>query len=170
MSGLGRVFPDAWGDFAAAIPEAERGDLLAAYQARLNDPDPAVHMTAAQIWATYEARCSTLKPNAEEVRSVRTSQGTLALARIEAHYLANGAFLAPDQLFSGVERIRHIPTAIVHGRYDMVCPIETAYRLCKAWPEAVLTIVPDAGHSALEPGTRTALLGAVEQLKTGQVR
>jgi len=170
MSGLGRVFPDAWEDFAAAIPEAERGDLLAAYQARLNDPDPAVHMAAAQVWATYEAQCSTLKPNAEAVRSVGASLGTLALARIEAHYLANGAFLAPDQLFDGIERIRHIPAAIVHGRYDMVCPIETAYRLSKAWPEAAFTVVPDAGHSALEPGTRTALLGAVEQLKTGQAR
>ena len=167
ISGLGRVFPDAWEDFTAAIPEAERGDLLTAYRTRLNDPDPAVHMTAAQTWATYEARCSSLKPNAEAVRSVGTSQGTLALARIEAHYLANGAFLAPDQLFRGIDRIRHIPTAIVHGRYDMVCPIETAYRLHKAWPDAAFTVVPDAGHSALEPGTRMALLGAVEQLKTG---
>ncbi|MEL0012985.1 MAG: prolyl aminopeptidase, partial [Alphaproteobacteria bacterium] len=92
ISGLGRVFPDAWEDFAAAIPEAERGDLLTAYRTRLNDPDPGVHMTAAQTWATYEARCSSLKPNAEAVRSVGTSQRTLALARIEAHYLANGAF------------------------------------------------------------------------------
>lgn len=166
VSGLARVFPDAWEDFAAAIPEGERGDLLAAYRVRLNDPDPQVHMPVAQAWASYEARCSTLKPNAEAVRSVSASLGTLALSRIEAHYLANGAFLAPDQLFDSIGRIRHIPAAIVHGRYDMVCPIETAYRLSKAWPEAAFTVVADAGHSALEPGTRTALLGAVERLKS----
>ncbi len=165
VNGLSRVFPDAWEEFAAGVPETERGDLLAAYLRRLTDPDPAVHGPAARAWATYEARCSTLKPNPDAVRSVSDSQGTLALARIEAHYLANGAFLEPGALIEGVEKIRDIPAAIVHGRYDMVCPIETAYRLAAAWPGAEFTIVPDAGHSALEPGTRAALLDAVERLK-----
>ncbi|MBO6784158.1 MAG: prolyl aminopeptidase [Alphaproteobacteria bacterium] len=166
VSGMARVFPDAWADFAAAIPEADRGDLLAAYLERLTDPDPKVHRPAARSWATYEARCSTLKPNPDAVRSVSDSRGTIALARIEAHYLANGAFLEPGQLLDGIGKIRHIPAAIVHGRYDMVCPIETAYALASDWPEAEFTIVPDAGHSALEPGVRNALLDAVERLKT----
>lgn len=165
LYGMGRVFPDAWHDFVEAVPVAERDDLLAAYQSRLNDPDPSVHAPAARAWATYEARCSTLKPNPDAVRAILDSPGTLALARIEAHYLANGAFLAPDQLIDNIGKIRHLPAAIVHGRYDMVCPIETADRVARAWPEAEFTIVPDAGHSALEPGTRNALLDAVERLK-----
>ena len=165
LYGMGRFFPDAWRDFANAIPPEERDDLLVAYSTRLNDPDPQVHMVAARAWATYEARCSTLKPNPDAVRSISASEGTLALARIEAHYLANGAFLKPEQLISGAARLREIPGTIVHGRYDMVCPIETADRLARAWPEAEFTIVPEAGHSALEPGTRAALLDAVERLK-----
>lgn len=165
LYGMGRIFPDAWQGFANGVPLEERDDLLTAYSARLNDPDPQVHMQAARAWATYEAQCSTLKPNPDAVRSISASEGTLALARIEAHYLANGAFLEPDQLINDAARLREIPGAIVHGRYDMVCPVETAARLSQAWPEAEFTIVPDAGHSALEPGTRAALLGAVEHLK-----
>jgi len=165
LEGMGRVFPEAWHDFSQTIPEAERDDLLQAYVRRLNDPDPGVHLPAARAWATYEARCSTLRPNPDAVAAMSDAQGMLALARIEAHYLAQGAFLAPGQLFEGIDRIRHLPATIVQGRYDMVCPIETAERLARAWPEAEYTIVPDAGHSALEPGTRAALLRAVEGLK-----
>lgn len=165
LHGMGRLFPDAWQDFAEAIPEDERGDLLAAYRKRLNDPDAEIHMPAALNWARYEARCSTLKPNPDAVRAISASTGTLALARIEAHYLAHEAFLKPDQLFAELDAIRGIPAHIVHGRYDVVCPIETAYRLARAWPEAEFTIVPDAGHSALEKGTRAALVDAVEGLK-----
>ncbi len=165
LEGMGRIFPEAWHDFSQAIPEAERDDLLAAYVCRLNDPDPAVHLPAARAWATYEARCSTLRPNPNAVAAMSDAQAMLALARIEAHYLAHGAFLAPGQLFEGIDRIRHLPGTIVQGRYDMVCPIETAERLARAWPEVEYTIVPDAGHSALEPGTRAALLRAVEGLR-----
>jgi proline iminopeptidase len=165
LHGMGRIFPDAWHDFSETIPAAERGDLLPSYYKRLTDPDPEVHMPAARAWASYESRCSTLRPNPDAVRAISASQRTLALARIEAHYLANGAFLKPDQLFANMDTIRHLPGAIVHGRYDMVCPIETADKLACAWPEAEFTIVPDAGHSALEPGTRAALLTAVEALR-----
>lgn len=165
LEGMGRFFPEAWREFAAAIPDPERGDLLSAYTRRLNDPDPDVHLPAARAWATYEARCSTLRPNPDAVAAMSDAHGMLALARIEAHYLAHGAFLAPDQLFERIDRIRHLPATIVQGRYDMVCPIETAERLARAWPEAEYIVVPDAGHSALEPGTRAALLRAVEGLK-----
>jgi proline iminopeptidase len=165
IEGIGRIFPEAWHDFSRTIPEAERDDLLSAYVCRLNDPDPGVHLRAARAWATYEARCSTLRPNPDAVAAMSDAQGMLALARIEAHYLVHGAFLAPGQILDGVDRIRHLPATIVQGRYDMVCPIETADQLARAWPEAEYTIVPDAGHSALEPGTRAALLLAVEGLK-----
>lgn len=165
LEGMGRFFPEAWREFAAAIPDPERGDLLSAYTRRLNDPDPDVHLPAARAWATYEARCSTLRPSPDAVAAMSDARGMLALARIEAHYLAHGAFLAPDQLFERIDRIRHLPATIVQGRYDMVCPIETAERLARAWPEAEYIVVPDAGHSALEPGTRAALLRAVEGLK-----
>jgi proline iminopeptidase len=165
LEGMGRVFPEAWHDFSQTIPEVERDDLLQAYVRRLNDSDPGVHLPAARAWATYEARCSTLRPNPDAVAAMSDAHGMLALARIEAHYLAHGAFLAPEQLFDGIDRIRHLPATIVQGRYDMVCPIETAERLARAWPEAEYTIVPDAGHSALEPGTRAALMRAVEGLK-----
>ncbi|MEP4378425.1 MAG: prolyl aminopeptidase [Alphaproteobacteria bacterium] len=165
LGGMGRVFPEAWHDFSGFIPAAERDDLLQAYLGRLVDPDSGVHLPAARAWATYEARCSTLRPNPDAVAAMSDSKGMLALARIEAHYLAHGAFLAPDQLLEGIDRIRHLPATIVQGRYDMVCPIETADRLARAWPEAEYSIVPDAGHSALEPGTRAALLRAVEGLR-----
>ncbi|MEK9832732.1 MAG: prolyl aminopeptidase [Rhodospirillaceae bacterium] len=165
LEGMGRFFPEAWREFAAAIPDPERGDLLSAYTRRLNDLDPDVHLPAARAWATYEARCSTLRPSPDSVAAMSDARGMLALARIEAHYLAHGAFLAPDQLFERIDRIRHLPATIVQGRYDMVCPIETAERLARAWPEAEYIVVPDAGHSALEPGTRAALLRAVEGLK-----
>ena len=165
LEGMGRFFPEAWHEFAAAMPDPERGDLLSAYTRRLNDPDPDVHLSAARAWATYEARCSTLRPSPDAVAAMSDARGMLALARIEAHYLAHGAFLAPDQLFERIDRIRHLPATIVQGRYDMVCPIETAERLARAWPEAEYIVVPDAGHSALEPGTRAALLRAVEGLK-----
>lgn len=165
VEGMGRFFPEAWRGFRAAVPEADRENLLAAYVGLLNDPDPAVHMPAARAWALYEARCSTLKPSPDAIAALSDTRGTLALARIEAHYLANGAFLEPGALLDGVAHIRHLPATIVQGRYDMVCPIETADALATAWPEASYEIVPDAGHSALEPGTRIALLRAVEGLK-----
>ncbi len=168
LHGMGRFFPEAWREFSDAMPEAERGDLLSAYTRRLNDPDPEVHLPAARAWASYEAKCSTLRPNPDAVAAMSDANGMLALARIEAHYLSNGAFLEPDQLLDGVERIRHLPATIVQGRYDMVCPIVTADRLARAWPEAEYTIVLDAGHSALEPGTRAALMRAVEGLKEVQ--
>jgi len=165
LVGMGRFFPEAQRDFLAAIPETAHGDVLVAYLTRLSDPNPDIHLPAARAWATYEARCSTLRPNPDPVAAISDSQDMLALARIEAHYLAHGAFLEPGQLFDGLDRIRHLPATIVQGRYDMVCPIETADRLARAWPEAEYVIVPDAGHSALEPGTRAALLRAVEGLK-----
>lgn len=167
LYGMRRFFPEAWWRFAEIVPEPERDDLLGAYLRRLNDPDPQVHLRAARAWSAYEGTCSTLLPNAETLANVRDDHRALASARIEAHYFAHGAFLAEADLLGGIERIRQMSAVIVQGRYDIVCPIETADELARAWPEARYRVVPDAGHSALEPGIRAALIAATEQFKSG---
>ena len=168
LHGLRAVFPDAHAQFASFLPEGERGDLLAGYLSRLTDPDAAVHMPAARAWSVYEGSCSTLLPSPETVSSFAQDRTALGLARIEAYYFAHGLFLPPEGLLGGMDRIGHIRAEIVQGRYDMICPASTAFELAAAWPAARLTIVPDAGHSALEPGVRRALVSAVERYRQGR--
>jgi len=163
LYGVRHFFPDAWRDFAAVLPEAERDDLLANYHRRLVDPDPAVHLPAAHAWSTYEAVCSTLRPSPETVSAFAGDRVALSLARIEAHYFVNDGFLEPGALLAGIGRIRALPAVIVQGRYDAICPPATADRLAGAWPEADYVLVPDAGHSALEPGIRRHLIAATER-------
>ncbi|PWR24111.1 prolyl aminopeptidase [Zavarzinia compransoris] len=165
LYGMKEVFPENWRRFAGYLPEAERDDILGHYHRRLTDPDPAVHLPAARVWSTYEGACSTLLPSPETVRGFGEDVTALGLARIEAHYFVNDCFLRPDQLLEDVGRIRHIPAEIVQGRYDMVCPIRSADDLHRAWPEAGYKVVPDAGHSAFEPGIRAALVQAAEKFK-----
>ncbi len=167
LYGLRRVFPDAWAAFAEHLPPEERGDLLGNYLKRLCEPDPVVHLPAARAWSQYEGSCSTLLPSPDTVASFAQDRTALGLARIEAHYFANGLFLPAGGLLAGMHRIAHIPAEVVQGRYDMICPPETAYDLAMAWPRARLTLVADAGHSALEPGVRTALVAAVERFRRG---
>jgi len=163
LYGMKTIFPEAWERFAGFVPEAERGDLLDAYSRRLNDPDPAVRVPAARSWSIYEGSCSTLLPNTEVMSTSGEERHAVGLARIEAHFFRNNLFEPHDALLRGVERIRHIPAVIVQGRYDLVCPIVTADALHRAWPEAEYAIVPDAGHSALEPGIRSALIAATNR-------
>ncbi|MCC7280987.1 MAG: prolyl aminopeptidase [Acetobacteraceae bacterium] len=165
LHGLARFFPEAWAAFAGHIPPPERGDLLGAYHARLMHPDPAVHLPAARAWSLYEGSCSTLLPSPEAVVSFAEDRTALGLARIEAHYFRNGSFLPGGGLIGGMGRIAHIPAEIIQGRYDMICPPETAQELARHWPAARLAIVPDAGHSAIEPGIRAALLRALEHFR-----
>lgn len=165
LYGLRRFFPEAWRAFVRDIPEPERKDLLSAYYRRLVDPDPQVHLPAARAWSAYEGSCSTLRPSGDSVRQVATNPSALSLARIEAHYFVNRIFLEPGSLLENIARIRRIPCWIVQGRYDAVCPIATADALACAWPEAHYAIVPDAGHSAWEPGILAALVRAMEALK-----
>lgn len=165
LYGIGNVFPEAWRAFAHFLPEAERGDLLAHYWKRLIDPDPAVHLPAARAWSAFEGSCSTLLPSPETVQAFSEDRMALGLARIEAHYFRNALFLPDGALLAGVAKIRDIPATIVQGRYDMVCPIATADLLAKAWPEARYIVVPDAGHSAMEPGIRSQLVAAMERAK-----
>jgi proline iminopeptidase len=165
LYGMRAVFPEAWRAFAAFLPEAERGDLLAGYYRRLTDPDPRVHMPAARAWSVYEGACSTLLPNPETVAAFGEDRLALGLARIEAHFFTSHLFPPERDLVARVGGIRHLPAVIVQGRYDMVCPIRGADELARAWPEAEYVIVRDAGHSAMEPGIREQLVLATERAK-----
>ena len=162
LHGMGTFFPERARAFREFLPQAERADLLAAYHRRLVDPSPAVHLPAAQAWCAYEDGCSRLIPTGAEPRA---GAGALDLARIEAHYMRNGGFLEEGQLLRDIGRVRHLPAVIVQGRYDMVCPIAAADDLASAWPEAEYVVVPDAGHSALEPGIRKALVAATDRMR-----
>jgi proline iminopeptidase len=142
--------------------------VLAGYLRRLIDPDPAVHLPAARAWSVYEGSCSTLLPSPETVSSFAQDRTALGLARIEAYYFAHNLFLPPEGLLGNMDRIARVPAEIVQGRYDMICPPRTAFELAAAWPSARLSIVPDAGHSALEPGIRRALVAAVERFRQGR--
>ena len=162
LDGIRAFFPEAQRALATHIPADERGDLLHAYYRRLVDPDPTIHQPAAFRWATFEAACSTLVPNAELISSFGSDKTALSLARIEAHYFVNDIFLPENSLLAGVGLIRHVPALIVQGRYDAVCPIVTADELARAWPEARYVVIPDAGHSAFEPGITHALVEATD--------
>ena len=165
LYGVRKVFPEAWRAFSGFLPEAERNDILAAYHRRLIDPNPRVHMPAARAWSIYEGACSTLLPNPETVSAFSEERLALGLARIEAHFFSHHLFSDECDLIARVDRIRRLPGVIVQGRYDMVCPIRSADELSHAWPEAKYVIVPDAGHSAMEPGIRDQLVLATEQMK-----
>jgi len=165
LYGMRTVFPEAWRNFSGFIPEAERTDLLAAYMRRLMDPTPSVHMPAARAWSTYEGVCSTLLPSPDTVAAFGEDRMALGLARIEAHYFRHHVIKPANDLVAHVDRIRNVPAIIVQGRYDMVCPVISADELHRAWPDAQYVVVPDAGHSAMEPGIRTELVGATERMK-----
>jgi proline iminopeptidase len=165
LYGLRRVFPDAWAAFAEHIPPQERGDLLSAYLRRLCDPDPLVHGPAARAWSLYEGSCSTLLPSPETVASFAQDRSALGLARIEAHYFAHDLFLPPAGLLGPYGPHRPHPGRDRAGPLRHGLPGETAFDLAAAWPRARLTVVADAGHSALEPGVRTALVSAVERFR-----
>lgn len=163
LNGMRNVFPEHWHKFAGMLPEDERTDLLHGYLRRLFDPDPRVHIPFARAWSEYEGSCSTLVPNPELIRHF--ADEALGLARLEAHYFAHRCFLGPNQLIANLDRIRHLPAAIVHGRYDMVCPIVSADDLARAWPTARYVVVPEAGHSVWETSTRAAVVAELERLK-----
>lgn len=166
LYGMGRFFPEAGRAFGEFLPAAERGDLLAAFHARLIDPDPARHRPAARAWAAYETTCSTLLPMPVEGAALALNDAAaLALARLSAHYFRHRLFLADSPLLDNLAAIRPLPCIIVQGRYDMVCPMATAETLHRAWPGSELVVVGDAGHSAFEPGIRAALIAATERMK-----
>lgn len=158
VNGIRMVFPDAWARYVGHIPEAERDDLLAAYGRRLFSDDPALYLPAARAWAEYENVCAQLLPPSPD--DVMSDALVTAMGRLEAWYFNHRIFLPPDQLLNNVARIRHLPCFIAHGRYDMVCPLRYAFQLQSVWPEVKLHVVPDAGHTAGEPGIAHALVAA----------
>jgi proline iminopeptidase len=166
--GTSMLFPEQWQQFLAPIPPAERGDMLAAYHRRLSSSDADVRLEAARAWSIWEGATSSLWPNPAREDQFGAPEFALALARIEAHYFVNrGFFTDENQLLDGVDRIRSIPAVIVQGRYDVVCPIDTAWELHRRWPEADLRVVVDAGHSAYEPGITSELVAATDRFLRG---
>jgi proline iminopeptidase len=167
QEGASAIYPDAWEHYVKVIPEAERADMLGAFHRRLTSEDEAVRLEAARAWSIWEGSTSKLYPDQDFIAHYADPQFALAFARIECHYFMNNAFFGTDNyLIENVGRIRHIPAVIVQGRYDVVCPLMSAWELHRAWPEADLQIIPDAGHSALEPGTRSALIEATDRFRT----
>jgi len=163
QSGASEICPDEWAHFLAPIPPEERHDLLYAYYRRLTGEDAETRLTAARAWSIWEGSTSFLTPDANRTMQFGTPEFALALARIETHYFTNRGFFAKeDELLGGIDLIRHIPAVIVQGRYDVVCPMTTAWELASRWPEADFRIVTDAGHSAYEPGITHELLLATD--------
>lgn len=162
--GASELFPDRWEAYLAPIPPAERDELLAAYHRRLTGDDPAVAQAAARAWAVWEGTTSHLLLSDVAEQRFSSADFSLALARIEAHYFIHGGFLdEPGQILRDVGRIRQIPGVIVQGRYDVICPAASAWELHRAWPEADFHLVPDAGHSAFEPGIIHELIEATDR-------
>ncbi|PRP93300.1 Proline iminopeptidase [Enhygromyxa salina] len=166
QSGASSMFPDAWQHYLAPIPEAERGDMMSAYYRRLTSDDPAVRLAAAQAWSVWEASTSFLRQRPDYINHAGGDAFALAFARIECHYFVNRGFFEVDgQLLRDVGRIRGIPGVIVQGRYDVVCPMMSAWELSRAWTEAQLWVVDDAGHSSYEPGIVDRLVRATDQFR-----
>jgi len=164
QSGASRLFPEAWSEFAEPIPEAERGDLLHAYHRRLTGADELERLRCARAWALWEARTACLMSNPSLNEHYGSAFTALSMALIECHYFVNHAFLEPDQLLRDAGRLAGIAGTIVHGRYDVICPVDQALALHRHWPGSNLVVVPDAGHSAAEPGIRRTLVRAMAEL------
>lgn len=160
QDGANRMFPDYWEDFVHPIPEEERSDLLRAHHRRLIGEDEVARMASAKAWSLWEGRTANLRARREVVEHFGDPRVALALARIETHYFMHDCWLRPNQLLEDAGKLGDIPGYIIHGRYDVICPLENAYALAGAWPASRLDIVPEAGHSATEPGIRDALIQA----------
>ena len=166
QQGTDALFPDAWEAYLAPIPEAERGDLMAAYYKRLTGNNEAEKLACARAWSTWEGTTLSLLPDAERQARFGDDHFATAFARIECHYFMNkGFFERDDQLLANAGRLKGIPGVMVHGRYDVVTPLKNAWDLKKAWPEAELEIIADAGHTATEPGIVDALVRASDKFR-----
>lgn len=160
------IFPEAWEQFSGLIPEDERDDLLTAYHKRLTSENKDIQLEAAMNWSLYESACASLIPNYEIITTDEQKEQAIAIATIECHYFYNQLIQPEDSLLNKIDIFRHIPTTIVQGRYDMICPIISAHKLHSAWPEADYIVVPNGGHSALDPAIRSRLIEATENIKT----
>lgn len=164
QQGASRLAPDHWQDYLHVIPEAERDDMLAAYYRRLTSEDEVTRMAAARAWSVWEGRTATLLGRKEVVAHFADPFVALSIARIESHYFINKAFLLDNQILNNLNKIKHIPAIIIQGRYDIICPMESAWELHQSWPGSALEIIDDAGHAASEPGILSALVQACDDM------
>ncbi|OWW23024.1 proline iminopeptidase [Noviherbaspirillum denitrificans] len=166
LNGIRWFFPEVHHEFAAGVPADERGDLLQAYAKRLFCDDPEIYIPAARRWSRYEGRCLFLRPDPEAIADFSSDKISIGVGRLEAHYFVNKGFFSEDQLIRNMDRICHLPAVIVQGRYDVVCPPLSAFRLHAAWPGSVMKVIDDAGHSGYEPGIAEALVAATDKFRT----
>lgn len=164
QQGASRLAPDYWQDYLQLIPEAERGDMLGAYYRRLTSTDEVMRMAAARAWSVWEGSTATLLGREEVVAHFADPYVALSIARIECHYFVNKAFLEDNQILNNLSKISHIPGVIIQGRYDIICPMESAWELHKLWQRSTLKIIDDAGHAASEPGILSALVQACDDM------
>ncbi|MDH5570162.1 MAG: prolyl aminopeptidase [Gammaproteobacteria bacterium] len=164
QQGTSRMFPDYWQDFIAPVAEADRGDMVRAYYRLLTSDDETVRLRAARAWSTWEGLTATLVPNPQVVAHFSDPESALSIARIECHYFINNSFFDENQLINNVDKIRHIPAYIVQGRYDVICPMEQAWALHQAWPEAAFHVMPASGHSVKEDEITRALIKITDQI------
>lgn len=160
--GASRIFPDYWQDYLQPIPESQRHDMVQAYYEILTGSDPKARLEAAQAWSLWEGRTATLLPDPAIENYFAQAKTALSMARIECHFFRHDSFLAPDQLTKNAWKLKSIPGIIVHGRYDLICPLDGALSLHEAWPESQFLIIPNAGHAATEPGIVDALITATD--------
>ena len=164
QEGASRIFPDYWQDFIAPVAEDKRDNLLKAYYEILTGKNEIAQMQAAKAWSIWEGRTATLKANKNVIDHFGSAHTALSLARIECHYFMNDSFLEENQILNNADKLQNIPGVIVQGRYDLICPLESAWELHQAWPKAELKIITDAGHSATEAGTVDALVSATNEM------
>ena len=164
QQGADRIFPDYWQDFIAPIAEAEREHLVQAYYQILTGENEIARMNAAKAWSIWEGRTATLNSNKNVIDHFGSAHTALSMARIECHYFMNSSFLEENQILNNMEKLQNIPGTIVQGRYDLICPMQSAWDLHQAWPKAELKIIADAGHSATEAGTVNALVSATDNM------
>ena len=159
--GASRIYPYYWDDFAGVLPPSERENLLQSYYKRLNDDNELIQMKAAKAWSLWHRRCATINPLPS---ASAYNSGTMRLARLECYYFVNNCFIEDNQILNNIGKIKHIPAILVHGRYDMITPLDNSYLLERAWSKAELDIVRDAGHASNEPALMDAVVKAAEKM------
>lgn len=164
QGGTARIFPDAWQDFLHPIPEAERGNLVQAYYKRLTSGNEIERMAAAKAWSIWEGSTATLKPDHSVLNYFSDPHIALSIARIECHYFMNKSFMAENQLLDNAYKLKHIPGFIVHGRYDVICPVDQAFALHEHWSNSQLKIIDDAGHAVSEAGISKVLIESTNSM------
>lgn len=164
--GTNAIFPEHWQDFIDNIPDKERDNIVKAYANRLNGNDELARMSAAKSWSLWQAQCLSLHPHHNNIEHFTDPHFATGLARIETHYFSNDCFIEDNQILNNIKKIRHLPIFLIHGRYDMICPLENAWTLHSACPASELIIVRDAGHSLNEAGIIDALILASKNILT----